>query len=179
MDAETFARQMASGIEHAIRAHSDHPKQPGDAVRYHDHLTPYVVHPIWCAMTLLTEMQLSLALRVRGYQALLWHDVLEDTDLQLPEETAADVAELVDEMTYASFREERERIWEKSEEARLLKAYDKVSNLLDGGWMKNEKWNTHVEYTERLLSFVAKRYGDLNIVRIGHAVCRPKSDSHS
>lgn len=176
MDAETFARQIAAGIEHAIRAHTDYPKKPGDAVRYQDRLTPYFVHPIWCGMTLLTEMSLGLALRVRGYQALLWHDLLEDTDLALPANTTPDVSRLVDEMTYGSFREEREQIWEKSDEAKLLKAYDKVSNLLDGGWMKSQKWNIHVEYTERLLNFVCKRYGELNIVYLGRAICRPKRD---
>ena len=175
MDVETFARQIEAGISYAIRAHTEHPKHPGDSVRYHDRLTPYAVHPIWCAMTMLTEMELDLALRIRGYQALLWHDVLEDTGLGLPEETATDVRDLVDELTYRSFREERERIWEKSDEAKLLKAYDKVSNLLDGRWMKAEKWNVYVEYTERLLSFVAERYGGLNIVRIGRAVCRPSA----
>ena len=176
MDVETFARQIEAGIGYAIRAHTEHPKKPGDAVRYHDRLTPYAVHPIWCAMTLLTEMNLDLPLRIRGYQALLWHDVLEDTNLELPEHTTADVRDLVDELTYPSVRDERERIWEKSDEAKLLKAYDKVSNLLDGRWMKAEKWNIYVEYTERLLSFVIERYGGLNIVRMGRAVCRPSPD---
>lgn len=176
MDAELFARQMAAGIEHAIRAHTNYPQKPSDAVRYHDRLTPYAVHPIWCAMTLLTEMQLNLALRTRGYQALLWHDVLEDTNLGLPEGTACDVRSLVDELTYTNFREERRLIWGKSDEAKLLKAYDKVSNLLDGRWMRAEKWNRYVEYTERLISFVDDRYGELNIVRLGRAVCVLKSD---
>ena len=176
MDAKTLARQMAAGIQHAIKAHTDYPKEPGNTVRYKDHLTPYFVHPIWCGMTLLTETSLDLALRVRGYQALLWHDVLEDTNLSLPTDTTPEVSRLVDEMTYSSFREEREQIWEKSDEAKLLKAYDKVSNLLDGDWMTSKKWNTHVEHTDRLLSFVSKRYGELNIVRMGRAVCRPKLD---
>tara|TARA_B100001123_G_C14587023_1_gene740430 strand:+ start:8 stop:586 length:579 start_codon:yes stop_codon:yes gene_type:complete len=176
MDAKTLARQMAAGIHHAIKAHTDYPKEPGNTVRYQDHLTPYFVHPIWCGMTLLTETSLDLALRVRGYQALLWHDVLEDTNLSLPTDTTPEVSRLVDEMTYGSFREEREQIWEKSDEAKLLKAYDKVSNLLDGDWMTSKKWNTHVAHTDRLLSFVSERYGELNIVRMGRAVCRPKLD---
>ena len=40
MDAPTFVRQMAAGIEHTIRAHAEYPKKPGDAVRYHDRLNP-------------------------------------------------------------------------------------------------------------------------------------------
>jgi len=30
-------------------------------------------------------------------------------------------------------------IWDKPTEIRLYKLYDKVSNLLDGAWMKDEK----------------------------------------
>lgn len=39
MDAEMFARQMASGIELAVRVHSAYPNKPSDAVGYQDHLT--------------------------------------------------------------------------------------------------------------------------------------------
>ena len=127
-------------------------------------------------MTLLTDLDLEIELRVRGYQALLWHDVLEDTNLPLPDDTSDDVRALVNELTFNSFREERGLIWGKSTEAKLLKAYDKVSNLLDGRWMNTQKWNVNVEYTERLLDYVAVHYGELNIVRIGRAVCLAKSE---
>lgn len=39
---------------------------------------------------------------------------------------------IVKEMTFSSFAEEVELLWEQSDTAKLLKLYDKVSNLLDG-----------------------------------------------
>lgn len=80
------------------------------------------------------------------------------------------MASLVREMTFESFQEEVEHLWSRFAEARLLKLYDKVSNLLDGSWMKAQKWNQYVEYTLRLTSEVEMRRGTLNIVCIARAI---------
>jgi hypothetical protein len=170
VDTRQFARQLAIAIDHTIRAHGEHPRTPNDRVRFHDSRTPYAIHPIWCAMTLLSETTLPFDLRVYGYQALLWHDLLEDTHLILPEGTAEDVRVLVGEMTFASFAEEREQIWQRSQTAQLLKLYDKVSNLLDGSWMSDAKWNDYVAHPEVLAQFASERFGNLNIVRIARAI---------
>jgi hypothetical protein len=77
-------------------------------------------------------------------------------------------------MTFASFSEEREQIWKCSETARLLKLYDKVSNLLDGSWMADAKWDDYVAHTESLGLFASQRFGDLNIVRITRAISVPR-----
>jgi hypothetical protein len=126
-------------------------------------------------MTLLSETALPFDLRVVGYQALLWHDVREDTHLSLPPGTPSEVTDLVDQMTFASFSEEREQIWACSERSQLLKLYDKVSNLLDGSWMADAKWNDYVEHTRALAEIASERFGDLNIVRIARAVAVPRS----
>jgi hypothetical protein len=57
---------------------------------------------------------------------------------------------------------------------RALKLYDKVSNLLDGKWMKAEKWNIYVEHTLRLASEVEQLFGELNIVKIATAIASQK-----
>jgi hypothetical protein len=168
---QEFAQEMNLSIQHAITAHAQYPQSPKDTVRFWDNNTPYAVHPIWCAMTLLTETRLGEEIRMKGYQALLWHDVLEDTTLPLPVDTDEEVVRLVGEMTFESFREEQEKIWECRNIVKLLKLYDKVSNLLDAVWMKDEKWNNLVDYTLRLRKFVLETYGDLNIVKIAAAVC--------
>src|ERR1700737_3082179 len=65
-----------------------------------DETTPYAIHPIWCAMTFLSETTLPADLREIGYHVLLWHDLLEDTELKsLPPNTPGEVRELVDELT--------------------------------------------------------------------------------
>lgn len=161
---------LLSSIAHAHTAHSKHGLSPEDAVRFHDHLTPYLVHPLWCAATLLQESALPQELRQRGSIALLWHDTLEDTSLPLPPSTTEDVASLVKEMSFSSFLEETIELWSKSDEVKLLKLYDKVSNLLDGHWLKNEKWNHYVAHTLRLCAEVEKTYGILNIIKIARAI---------
>ncbi len=69
MNKDEFADGLLSSITHAIMAHSKHPKTAGDAIRYWDNLTPYAIHPIWCATTLLTETGLPEKIRYDGYQA--------------------------------------------------------------------------------------------------------------
>jgi len=166
-----LANELDGSIHHAINAHANYPKTPEDAIRFWDKTTPYAVHPIWCGVTLLTETRLSADIRFKGYQALLWHDTLEDTHLPLPEATDAEVARLVEEMTFLGFTDEQEKIWACRDVVKLLKLYDKVSILLDATWMKPEKWNHLVDYTLALRQFVLETYGDLNIVKIAGAVC--------
>ena len=88
----------------------------------------------------------------------------------MPEWTCADVNQLVASMTFNSSEEEFEKLWERSDECKLLKLYDKVSNLMDGSWMSDEKWNKYCDLVSRLVKFVEERYGDLNIVKIARAI---------
>jgi hypothetical protein len=167
-----LADQMDVSIHHAINAHSNYPKTPEDTIRFWDRTTPYAIHPIWCAITLLTETQLAEDIRFKGYQALLWHDTLEDTTLPLPVDAGEEVIRLVHEMTFDSFQNEQDKIWNCRDVVKLLKLYDKTSILLDAVWMQPEKWNHLVDYTLKLRHFVLETYGDLNIVKIADALCR-------
>jgi hypothetical protein len=169
-----FFLDFKSSVIYSILAHSEHSLNPENATRW-DHITPYAVHPIWCAMTLLTETALPKELRYIGYQVLLWHDLLEDTDLPLPNSTSKEVRNLVEEMTFTSFYEEKQQLWNRSKEAKLLKLYDKVSNLLDGVWMSNELWKDYLMHTLKLSEFVNQEYGELNIIKIARAVCVERS----
>ncbi len=157
-------------VNHCITAHQDHPVKPSKAFRKWDGKTPQSMHPLWCAMTILAETSLPEELRIKGYQALLFHDVLEDTRARLPAELSKDVRALVLEMTFAGFAEEREKIWDKSLEVKLLKLYDKVSNLLDGAWMSAEKRSAYIAHTARLCAEVEAEFGTLNIIKIAKAV---------
>ena len=173
-EIKAWSDNILKTIAHAHSAHSQYANTPDDMVRFHDRATPYFVHPIWCAATLLQEPSLPLALRKNGSVALLWHDTLEDTKLSLPIDTSDEIAQLVKYMTFASFDEERADLWNHSSEVRLLKLYDKVSNLLDGGWMKVQKWNVYVEHTLRLANDVEQKYGRLNIVKIARAIAETR-----
>ena len=100
-----------------------------------DGLTPYSVHPIWCATMILHETALAEDIRVDGSQALLFHDVLEDTLAELPNYLSERVKNLVQDMTFESSDVEMLKVWDKPIEVKLFKLYDKVSNLMDARWM--------------------------------------------
>lgn len=165
------ARALLAVIIHAFTAHNDQPTLPRKARRRHDKMTPTAVHPCWGAMTILQEPLLPWRLRWNGAMALALHDVLEDTTAGLPEGTSEVVAKLVGEMTFKNYGEELDSWWKLPSEAKLLKLYDKVSNLLDGSWMPEEKLVMYKFYTSRLADAVSKLYGNLNIVKIARAIC--------
>ncbi len=157
-------------IAYCLYAHTCCSKSIKKSVRYWDKTTPYFIHPIWCAMTLLTETTLPLIIRIRGASALLLHDVREDTDAKLPSFLTREEKHLVSDMTYSSSEEERKHVWDKSKEVRLYKLYDKTSNLLDSAWMTPEKEMWYRDYTKELIIDVEENYGLLNIVKIAKAV---------
>lgn len=171
IETSKLAYQILRDIEFATESHIEKPRTPNDMVRFWDKRTPYTIHPIWCAMTLLTETSLDEDIRLNGYQALLWHDVLEDTKVNvLPEGTPDVVRQYVQEMTFDSFSEEQAAIWSKDKEIRLFKLYDKTSNLLDGSWMSDTKWTRYTTFTQALCQDVESQYGTLNIVKISNAI---------
>lgn len=164
------AQEMLAYLTLTVQAHSLYAKSAKKAMRFADSKTPYSVHPIWCAMTIACEHSLPEVLRVWGMQVLFFHDVLEDTNLALPMTIPDDVRVGIEAMTFPSYDAEREQIWERSPEIRLLKLYDKVSNLLDCGWATPERQRVYIMYAQELALDVKKNFGDLNIVRIAGAI---------
>jgi (p)ppGpp synthase/HD superfamily hydrolase len=154
-------------ITYVMNAHQNFAKKPNKAYRKWDGKTPYYNHPIWCATMITTETFLDEKTREEGIQALLYHDLIEDTNMPLPNWLSDQVEELVLEMTFPEGSiQEMEEIWEKPPEIKLYKLYDKVSNLLDGSWMNEEKRQTYEKYTERLCEEVENNYGTLNITKM-------------
>ncbi len=171
-------------MEFCIQAHQDYPNEPKKSVRAWDKKTPYAVHPIWCAVCFLAETNLSddlLGERENYALALLLHDVKEDSKMELPEWLPLKVRELVELMTFSgkegSTEIEKKEIWNRPPIIRLLKLYDKVSNLMDGSWMIDEKWNDqYVPYVQKLADDVEANFGNLNIVRIARAIAVPRKE---
>lgn len=166
----SFHERLGNLTNFVLKAHGDRPKKPSNAFRKWDGKTPYGIHPTWCAMTLMTETTLPEDLRYIGAQALLLHDILEDTTAELPAWINPEVVELVRDMTFNSFADEMERIWTKNPRVRLLKLYDKVSNLLDGTWMSCEKRRNYLAFTRSLYDNVEENFGGLNILTIAKSV---------
>jgi (p)ppGpp synthase/HD superfamily hydrolase len=174
MNTQEVANNIEKSIAQIRKAHMEFSKTELDRVRFHDNSTPYIVHPIFCAMAILSEPALDEHIRLIGYQALLFHDVLEDTTAALPEKMDPEVIELVQLMSFENFRVECNDVWTRPPLIRLLKLYDKTSNLLDGSHMSDTKWNLYVEFVMALIADVESHFGQLNIVRIAKAIAIPR-----
>ena len=152
-------------INFSIRAHKDYSKKPEDAFRKWDNQTPYSVHSLWCMMMFLQETRLPKSInRENCALALAFHDVKEDTTIELPDWLSKEAVKLVELMTFEKEDEktsteiEIAEVWNRPKTIRLLKLYDKVSNLLDGSWMSDEKWNEqYVPYVLQLVDDVEKK----------------------
>ncbi len=157
--------------QYMVNAHTNFPRKASKAFRKFDGVTPFWVHPSWCATTLLAEESMPEELRMRGAHALLLHDVVEDTTLPLPTDTPTEVVALVGDMTYAGgFAEECVKVWGHSTEVRLLKLYDKASNMMSDSCLKPERRQETRDYVARLCDDVERNYGSLNIVKIVRAL---------
>lgn len=152
-------------LAYIIDAHTNKARKPENKVRRWDNKTFYYIHPIWCATTLLHETSLPESIRGEGSQALLYHDVLEDTTAELPIWLSKKVKFLIKEMTFNSSEDEWKMLWDKDKQVRLLKLYDKVSNMTDGIWMEQTRRQQHLKHLRKLHENVEQNYGELNIVR--------------
>ncbi len=149
-----------------IDAHTNKIKENASKVRKWDNKTPYYIHPIWCATMLLQETSIPEEIRIKGSQALLYHDVVEDTEVGLPEWLSKDIRSLIFNMNLDSSEDEWTNLWKKDKEVRLLKLFDKVSNVLDGVWMEQNRKKQHIEHLKKLCKDVEENYGGLNIVKL-------------
>jgi len=168
-------KTLNEAISWCWETHINFPVKPAAAMRRWDKSTPYGVHPIWCAMTFLQETDLPPDInREICALVLLFHDVKEDTIRELPPQIQEEIVLLIEQMTFAivnSTQAEIEQVWNLPPIVRLLKLYDKVSNLMDGCWMTDEKWNRqYVPYVRRLADDVERNFGLLNIVRLARAI---------
>ena len=166
-------QQLKQLLSFCIDSHTDSPTKASKSFRKWDGKTLYAIHPIWCAMTILTETSLSEDIRYKGCQVLILHDILEDTEINdLTDIVSEDIIQSVRDMTFESSAEEMKLIWDMDVFIKLLKLYDKVSNLLDGTWMDEEKASKYKYYVVRLCGSVELVYGNLNIIKIARSLCR-------
>jgi len=161
-------------ISFAINAHFFYAREHDMRVRRWDKETPYSIHPIWCGMTIQAEQKLSVEIRNIGAQALILHDIEEDTTEEVPKYVSKEVKELVKGMTFESIDQEMREIWGRGDMIILLKLYDKVSNLLDYFSNVPGREIVHCEYVAKLADYVEERYGDLNIVAMSRAIIKSK-----
>jgi (p)ppGpp synthase/HD superfamily hydrolase len=134
-----------------------------------DGKVPYIMHPLWCASMLITDTQVPYEQRELGFKALLLHDVLEDTSLQMPDWVEPEVKDIVKELTFESFEQAVKEYPKKSPFIKLLLLYDKLSNMYENHVQEYHRgeWKMAVLHGIRE---VEKEYGNIRIVQIGKAI---------
>ena len=110
-------------------------------------------------MVLLNDTRIPYEERRIGYQALLLHDVLEDTSLKLPEWVEPEVAKIVQEMTHETWEEEID-IDKKSSLVQLLKLVDKTATMYDENMrpdpQRRRNWRELIEKLLKKLNQIIK-----------------------
>lgn len=131
---------------------------------------PFIVHPMWCALTLLNDQHIPFEERELGYQVLLLHDILEDTSLEIPDYVDPKVLEHVKEMTHDTWEEEQ-NINNKSPFIKLLKLCDKIASMYDetvrNETVRRKEWKA---LTQKLLDDVENHYGKIRLVTLSKAI---------
>ncbi|MFA6548251.1 MAG: hypothetical protein WCT11_04960 [Candidatus Magasanikbacteria bacterium] len=158
-------KKLTEYIKLIIEAHQEKALKPENALRTFPsgESNPYFTHSLWCAMTILLETKLPESIRLPGSEALLFHDVLEDTSAKLPTDLSQEVKDLVQSMTFDDFHKEVKETLAKPPINQLLKLYDKTATLYDGV-VKNKVGKEWYDYLQNLVINVEKEYGELNIV---------------
>jgi len=168
MDYKKFIKQ----IGFAAKAHQENVLPTAKALRTFPsgEKNPYFTHSLWCAMMILLDTHLPEKIRIPGAEALLLHDVLEDTSLPLPKDTSDEIKNLVSEMTYTDWQTERNTVPTRPPIVQLLKLYDKVATLYDECAPKGDKLKEWIILTKTLTQNVRSEYGELNIVSLAKAM---------
>ena len=147
--------------------HERFPKEPKNAVRRFDGVTPYGVHPTLSAMLLLHEETLPMETRETGAKALLCHDIWEDTTAELPTwARVPDVELLIKGLTFSKEEDPFTEMWKRGENIILVKLFDNAANLFCTGTMKPERRAERAEKIRKHAEYVEKQYPTLDIIKV-------------
>ncbi|MFW9878362.1 MAG: hypothetical protein ACFFG0_35215 [Candidatus Thorarchaeota archaeon] len=130
---------------------------------------PFIFHPLWCASVLINDTKIALKEREIGAKALILHDILENTDLDLPNWVEKDVKEAVEKLTFDKDENTIKEIITMSSFVKLLFLTDLLASMYENHVSKPKRkiWKLLVKL---LLNDVKKHYGNIRIVQIGNTV---------
>jgi len=154
-------------LDFAFDAYQHH-NTSGQAYRQ-DGNVPYMTHPLWCSLMLLADTRIPREERERGAKALILHDILEDTDLPLPEWVPKDVADLVKEMTFENSEHALREAASKPIHVKLLLLVDGLSSMYEEhvSPQRRARWKAAVmQATEE----VEEHYGNIRIVQVAKSI---------
>lgn len=171
MPVDSF--ELAQHIQVVITQHTLSAKKPENATRIWDGKTPFAIHPVWCALTILTEQRLTEKTRRKGALTLLYHDLYEDTDSNLPRNLPLEVIAAIRNMTFPNGSPNWRDISRLAPDLRLFKLYDKTSNLMDPFERQAYELRNQQLLVRLLIDDVLQNYGELNITKLASALIPP------
>jgi hypothetical protein len=177
MQGKITAEEFKKYLDFAYAAYQENNITNPDQTYRQDGKVPYMMHPLWCASMLITDTQVPWEQREIGFKALILHDVLEDTSLELPDWVSPEVKVAVKELTFDSQIQGLREYKNKKPFIKLLMLYDELSTMyedhvgvLNGAVMKKIKRKLWRNLVVRGLSEVEKEYGNIRIVQVGKAI---------
>jgi len=177
MQGKITSEEFKRYFDFAYSAYQENNISSPDQTYRQDGKVPYMMHPLWCASMLITDTQIPWEQREIGFKALILHDVLEDTSLELPDWVEPEVKEAVEAMTFEDHRQALNEYKNKSPFIKLLMLYDELSSMYeyhvgvyDGVVMKKLKRKLWKEFTIKGIMEVEKEYGNIRIVQVGKAI---------
>lgn len=163
------AEELKKYMDFAFEAYHSH-NTSGQEYRQKGKV-PYIMHPIWCASIFITDTRIPYKEREIGFKALILHDVLEDTDLPLPNWVELKVKNIVKELTFESPNQALREAESKSIFIKLLLLVDGLSSMYEEHVAPQRKkiWKKAMK---KLLKDVKAKYGNIRIVQVAEVVIK-------
>lgn len=163
IDSQEFKRYL----DFAFDAYQNH--NITDQAYRQDGKVPYFVHPLWCATMLVTDTRIPYKERELGFKTLILHDVLEDTDLTLPDWVEPEVVELIKQMTFKSSDSALDLVSSEPINIKLLHLADGLSSMYEEhvSEKRRSKWKTILATN---LVDIESHYGNIRLVQIAKAI---------
>ena len=177
MQGKITSEEFKKYLDFAYSAYQENYIGKPDQTYRQDGKVPYMMHPLWCASMLITDTQIPWEQREIGFKALILHDVLEDTSLELPDWVESEVKAVVKELTFESHLQALREYENKTPFIKLLMLYDVLSSMyenhvgvFDDVVTKKVKRRLWKEFTIKEIAEVEKEYGNIRIVQVGKAI---------
>ena len=177
MQGKISSKEFKKYLDFAYLAYQENNISSPNQTYRQDGKVPYMMHPLWCASMLITDTQIPWEQREIGFKALILHDVLEDTSLELPSWIESEVREAVQAMTFENHKQALREYENKTPFIKLLMLYDELSSMYENhvgvfnnSVVKKVKRRLWKEFTIKGIKEVEKEYGNIRIVQVGKAV---------
>ena len=150
-------------------AHSAYHGKSSNQKYRQDGKVPYIFHPLWCASVLINDTKIPIKEREVGAKSLILHDVLENTDLELPDWVDNEVKEAVEKLTFDKDEIIMKEILTMNHFIKLLFLTDLLSSMYERqvSRLKRKPWKLLIKL---ILRDVKKNYGNIRIVQIGNTI---------